>query len=107
MIITDYGVPLMVGGKFKTISVVMYQEVIGQLNFGNGCVYGALLLIPAVIARRFLPPHTGPLFCRGGYRYGRCILHNQLSQGFLHILARSKLEAVVVPVVPVALLACN
>ena len=47
---TDYGVPLMVGGKFKTLPMVMYQEVIGQLNFGKGCVYGAILLIPAVIA---------------------------------------------------------
>lgn len=47
---TDYGVPLMVGGKYKTLPVVMYQEVIGQLNFGKGCVYGSILLIPAVIA---------------------------------------------------------
>ena len=47
---TDYGVPLMVGGKFKTLPVVMYQEVIGQLHFGKGCVYGSILLIPAVIA---------------------------------------------------------
>jgi iron(III) transport system permease protein len=47
---TDYGVPLMVGGKYKTLPVVMYQEVIGQLHFGKGCVYGSMLLIPAVIA---------------------------------------------------------
>lgn len=50
LIVTDYGVPLMIGGKYTTIPVVMYQEVIGQLNFGRGSVYGALLLIPAVIA---------------------------------------------------------
>ena len=50
LVITDYGVPLMVGGKFTTIPVVMYQEVIGQLNFGKGAVYGSLLLIPAVVA---------------------------------------------------------
>lgn len=48
LVITDYGVPLMVGGQFKTIPVVMYQEVIGQLKFGRGAVYGAILLIPAV-----------------------------------------------------------
>ena len=47
---TDYGVPLMVGGKYKTLPVVMYQEVIGQLNSGKGCVYGSLLLIPALAA---------------------------------------------------------
>lgn len=50
LVITDYGVPLMVGGKFTTIPVVMYQEVIGQLNFGKGAVYGSLLLIPALAA---------------------------------------------------------
>lgn len=47
---TDYGVPLMVGGKFKTLPVLMYQEVIGQLDFGKGCVYGTILLLPAVAA---------------------------------------------------------
>lgn len=50
LIITDYGVPLMVGGKYTTVASVMYQEVIGQLDFGKGSVYGCLLLIPAVIA---------------------------------------------------------
>ncbi len=50
MIITDYGVPLITGGKYSTVAIVMYQEVIGQLNFDKGAVYGALLLIPAVIA---------------------------------------------------------
>ena len=50
LIITDYGVPLMVGGKYMTLPVVMYQEVIGQLDFGKGAVYGCLLLIPAVAA---------------------------------------------------------
>ena len=50
MVITDYGVPLMVGGKYTTVATVMYQEVIGQLDFGKGAVYGVILLIPAVVA---------------------------------------------------------
>lgn len=50
LVITDYGVPLMVGGKYLTIPVIMYQEVIGQLDFGKGSVYGSFLLIPAVVA---------------------------------------------------------
>lgn len=50
MIITDYGIPLMVGGSFKTIPVIMYQEVIGQLDFAKGSVYGVVLLIPAVLS---------------------------------------------------------
>lgn len=50
MIVTDYGVPLMIGGKVKTLSLLMYQEVIGQLQFGRGCVYGLFLIIPAIVA---------------------------------------------------------
>lgn len=50
MIITDYGVPLMVGGQYQTLPVVMYQEVIGLLDFGKGSVIGTVLLVPAVIA---------------------------------------------------------
>lgn len=50
MIITDYGVPLMVGGKYLTLPVMMYQDVIGMLDFGKGSVIGMILLIPALIA---------------------------------------------------------
>ena len=50
MIITDYGVPLMVGGKYMTLPVMMYQDVIGMLDFGKGSVIGVVLLIPALIA---------------------------------------------------------
>ncbi len=53
MIITDYGVPLMVGGKFTTLPVTLYQEVIGQLNFKKGSVYGLFLLVPALIGFLF------------------------------------------------------
>ena len=50
MIVTDYGVPLMVGGKYLTLPVMMYQDVIGMLDFGKGSVIGMILLIPALIA---------------------------------------------------------
>jgi len=50
LIFTDYGVPLMISGKFITLPVLMYQEVIGLLNFSRGSVIGAFLLIPAVAA---------------------------------------------------------
>lgn len=50
MIVTDYGVPLMIGGKYMTLPVLMYQEVIGMLDFGKGATIGAFFLIPAVIA---------------------------------------------------------
>lgn len=50
LIITDYGVPLMVGGKYMTLPVMMYQDVIGMLDFGKGSVIGMILLAPALIA---------------------------------------------------------
>lgn len=50
MVFTDYGVPLMVGGKILTIPVFMYREVIGLLNFSKGIIVGIILLVPAFIA---------------------------------------------------------
>jgi len=50
LIFTDYGVPLMIGGRYITLPILMYQEVIGLLNFSRGSVIGSILLIPAVIA---------------------------------------------------------
>ena len=50
MIFTDYGVPLIVGGKAMTLPVYMYREVIGLLNFSKGAIIGVILLIPAVVA---------------------------------------------------------
>jgi iron(III) transport system permease protein len=40
----------MIGGRFITLPVLMYQEVIGLLDFGRGSVIGSFLLIPALIA---------------------------------------------------------
>ena len=50
MVFTDYGVPLTIGGKFITLPVLMYQEVIGQLNFSRGSIIGSFLLMPVVAA---------------------------------------------------------
>lgn len=49
LVVTDYGTPLMIGGKTTTLAVMMYQEVLGQLNFSKGSIIGLFLLIPAVI----------------------------------------------------------
>lgn len=50
LIITDYGVPLMIGGHYITLPVMMYQDVIGLLDFGKGSVIGLVLLLPAFAA---------------------------------------------------------
>lgn len=53
MVFTDYGVPLAVGGKFLTLPVFLYKEVIGLLDFSKGTMIGLFLLIPAVISFLF------------------------------------------------------
>lgn len=40
----------MVGENFRTLPVVMYEEVIGLLPFDKGSVIGIMLLVPALIA---------------------------------------------------------
>lgn len=52
MVITDYGVPLtMKSAEYKTLSLMLYEEVHGfEYTLGKGSVYGVLLLTPAVIA---------------------------------------------------------
>ncbi len=50
LIITDYGVPIAVGGKVKTLSVLLYENAVGQLDYSAGAVIGLFLLIPAVAA---------------------------------------------------------
>lgn len=50
MVITDYGIPLKIGGQTTTLATLMYQKVIGQFEFGQGGVIGVMLLIPALVA---------------------------------------------------------
>lgn len=50
MIITDYGVPLMIGGNKITLSVLMYNKAVAMIDYDGGSVIGAILLIPAIVA---------------------------------------------------------
>lgn len=50
LIFTDYGVPLAIGGRFQTLPVFLYREVIGLLDFSKGAMIGVILLIPAFIS---------------------------------------------------------
>ena len=53
MIVTDYGVTLSVGGKFRTLPVLLFEDAAGQLKYANGSVIGMVLLIPALAAFLF------------------------------------------------------
>lgn len=64
MIVTDYGVPLMIGGMYKTLPVLMYEEVIGGQDFGKGSFFGLVLLVPALAA------FFVDMFCKNDRRSG-------------------------------------
>ncbi len=50
LVITDFGVPKVIGGQYNVLAVDVYKQVIGQQNFEMGAVVGMVLLAPAVIA---------------------------------------------------------
>ena len=50
LVITDFGVPKIIGGDVSVLAVEVYKQVIGQQQFERGAVIGMLLLLPAVLA---------------------------------------------------------
>ncbi|MDW5416141.1 putative 2-aminoethylphosphonate ABC transporter permease subunit [Iodobacter sp. CM08] len=50
LVMTDFGVPKLIGGQFNVLAVEAYKQVIGQQNFPKGAVIGLLLLLPAVLS---------------------------------------------------------
>ena len=50
LVITDFGIAKVIGGRFNVLATDIYKQVIGQQNFEMGAVVGFVLLIPAVVA---------------------------------------------------------
>ena len=50
LVITDFGVPKVIGGQYNVLATDIYKQVIGQQNFEMGAVVSVVLLIPAVVA---------------------------------------------------------
>jgi iron(III) transport system permease protein len=50
LVITDFGIAKVIGGKFNVLATDIFKQVIGQQNFEMGAVVGFILLIPAVVA---------------------------------------------------------
>lgn len=50
LVITDFGIAKVIGGRFNVLATDIYKQVVGQQNFEMGAVVGFILLIPAVIA---------------------------------------------------------
>ncbi|MFJ5367961.1 putative 2-aminoethylphosphonate ABC transporter permease subunit [Bosea sp. CER48] len=50
LVITDFGIPKVIGGQFSVLATDAYKQVVGQQNFPMGAVVGIILLVPAVLA---------------------------------------------------------
>ena len=50
LVITDFGIAKIIGGRFNVLATDIFKQVIGQQNFEMGAVVGFVLLIPAVVA---------------------------------------------------------
>ncbi|MAC46846.1 MAG: putative 2-aminoethylphosphonate ABC transporter permease subunit [Oceanospirillum sp.] len=50
LVITDFGVPKVIGGEFNVLATDIYKQVVGQQNFQMGAVVSVVLLLPAVIS---------------------------------------------------------
>ncbi|HEY8048983.1 MAG TPA: putative 2-aminoethylphosphonate ABC transporter permease subunit [Ramlibacter sp.] len=49
LVITDFGIPKVIGGSFDVLATDVFKLVIGQQDFSRGAVVAILLLAPAVI----------------------------------------------------------
>jgi iron(III) transport system permease protein len=50
LVITDFGLPKVIGGQYNVLAVDIYKQVIGQQNFEMGAVVSVILLVPAIAA---------------------------------------------------------
>ena len=50
LVITDFGVPKVVGGKYNVLATDIYKQVVGRQDFEMGAVVSLILLAPAVLA---------------------------------------------------------
>jgi iron(III) transport system permease protein len=50
LVVTDFGIPKVIGGQFPVLATDVYKQVVGLQNFNMGAVVGIVLLIPAVLA---------------------------------------------------------
>jgi len=50
LVITDFGAPKVIGGKFSVMATEIYNQVVGQQNFTMGATVSVVLLVPALVA---------------------------------------------------------
>ena len=50
LIFSDYGMPMEVAGKVKTLPMYLYDQFMSSFQYGRGSIAGFVLLIPSVIS---------------------------------------------------------
>ena len=72
LVVTDFGVPIVVGGQTNVLAMEAYKQVLGQQNFQKGAAVGLVLLLPAVLsfaAERWLARGRGGTFSGSSVAY--------------------------------------
>jgi iron(III) transport system permease protein len=99
LVVTDFGIAKVIGGRFNVLATDIFKQVIGQQNFEMGAVVGFVLLIPAVAAfaanrfterrqvallsARAVPHEVKPRFARDGLLFAFCAVVGGLILGVL------------------------
>ena len=101
LVITDFGIPKVIGGQFNVLATDAYKQIVGQQNFEMGAVVGLVLLVPAVLAftvdrhiqkrqvamlsARAVPYQAKPLYVRDGALFVFCMVVGGVLLGMLGV----------------------
>ena len=50
LIFSDYGIPMEIAGKVKTLPMYLYDQFLSSFQYGRGSIAGFVLLIPAIVS---------------------------------------------------------
>ncbi len=92
LVVTDFGIPKVIGGNFNMLATDVFKLVIGQQDFQRGAVVAILLLAPALLTfavDHFVGrKHTAMLTARAvPYRPKRVPLYDAVMFGYCTLVA--------------------
>ncbi len=50
LVFSDYGIPMELAGKLKTLPMYLYEQVMSNFKYGRAAITGIILLIPSIIS---------------------------------------------------------
>lgn len=50
LVFSDYGIPMEIAGKVKTLPMYLYEQFMSSFQYGRGSIAGFVLLIPSVVS---------------------------------------------------------